>query len=403
MGKRIVICCDGTGNELNKTISNALNFYRGLEKNAQQTVFYTPGVGALAQDNPWQQLKEKCRLLLGLGTSYGLDKDILEAYDFLCQYWKEDDRIYLLDFSRGAYTVRLLAALIETIDIAGPNQRHLASYGLTAYKKNSGDKSAEAGSDDLKNARLFGRVARGLPARVEFIGVWDTVASIIVPRSDRLMPLRFTRKNRAVKTLRQAIALDERRRMFRLNRWTTSQYYRPNPCKKESERPQDILQVWFAGIHSDIGGGYSESESGLSKFPLIWMLEEAANAGLTFDEEVRDVISHSGTLAHGKESFVPANMQETLHVSLNTLWWLLEIIPLQVRWRELPARRVFGCWYLPVGEPRRIPTDALLHPSVREGMALVKGYRSVNLQGNWRYTDDSVIVTHIEERADAIC
>ncbi|MFY9995266.1 MAG: DUF2235 domain-containing protein [Leclercia sp.] len=406
MGRRIVICCDGTGNELNKTMSNVLKFYRCLEKNAQQTVFYTPGVGTLAQDNPWQQLKQKCRLLLGLGTGYGLDEDILEAYDFLCQHWQKDDRIYLLGFSRGAYTVRVLAALIDTIGIVGPDQRNLASYGLTAYKKASGDKSAEVGSDDLKNAWLFGRVAGGRPARVEFIGVWDTVASIIVPRSDRLLPsmqtLRFTRTNRAVKTFRQAIAIDERRRMFRLNRWTTPQYYRPNPYKKESERPQDILQVWFAGVHSDIGGGYPESESGLSKFPLIWMLEEAANAGLTFDEEVRDVISHGGTLAHGKESFVPPNVQGTLHVSLNTLWWLLEIIPKQVRWREWPARRAVLGWYLPVGEPRRIPTDALIHHSVRERIALVKGYRPVNLQGNWRYTDDPVIAPDIEERADAV-
>ncbi|MNC17869.1 hypothetical protein D3C75_657600 [compost metagenome] len=95
-------------------------------------------------------------------------------------------------------------------------------------------------------------------------------------------------------------------------------------------------------------------------------------------------------------------MQGTLHVSLNTLWWLLEIIPKQVRWREWPARRAVLGWYLPVGEPRRIPTDALIHHSVRERIALVKGYRPVNLQGNWRYTDDPVIAPDIEERADAV-
>lgn len=406
MGKRIVICCDGTGNELNKTMSNVLKFYRCLEKNEQQIVFYAPGVGTLAQDNPWQRLKQNVRLFLGLGTGYGLDEDILEAYDFLCQHWQEDDHIYLLGFSRGAYTVRVLAALIATIGIIGPDQRNLASYGLTAYKKASGDKSASKSSDDLKNAWLFGRLAGGRPARVEFIGVWDTVASIIVPRGDRLLPslqtLRFTRTNRAVKAFRQAIAIDERRRMFRLNRWTSPQDYRPNPYHKESELPQDILQVWFAGVHSDVGGGYPENECGLSKFPLIWMLDEAAKAGLTFDEEVRQVVSLGGTLAHGKETFVPPNAQGTLHVSLHTLWWLLEIIPKKKRWREWSARpAVLGC-YLPLGEPRRIPPDALIHSSVRERMALVEHYRPINLQGDWRYTDDPEINVKIEEQADAV-
>lgn len=393
MGKRIIICCDGTGNELNTTMSNVLKFYRILQKDERQQVFYTPGVGTLSQDNPWQRFKQKWRVILGLATGYGLDDDILEAYEFLCQHWQPEDKIYLMGFSRGAYTVRVLAALIETIGIVHADQRNLASYGLTAYKEASGDRSESTQSDELKTAWLFGRVAGGRPARVEFIGVWDTVASIIVPRKDRLLPslqtLRFTRTNRAVKIFRQAISIDERRRMFRLNRWTSPQNYRPEPYKRHSEIAQDILQVWFAGVHSDVGGGYPERESALSKYPLIWMLDEAEKAGLTFDEAARRAITEGGHLPHGDERFVPPGPTGELHNSLTFFWWILEIIPKSVRWRSWPQRRAFLGWYLPLGEPREIPPESLIHYSVQERMALDKTYRPINLNGIYHFTDKS--------------
>ncbi|EMR7682011.1 DUF2235 domain-containing protein [Pectobacterium carotovorum] len=407
MDRRIVICCDGTGNELNRTMSNVLKFYRILEKKTQQQVFYTPGVGTLALDNPWQRFKQQCRLLLGLGAGYGLDNDVLKAYDFLCQNWHEGDKIYLLGFSRGAYTVRVVAALVETIGIIPPGQRNLAEYGLTAYKKASGDRSATAPSNDLEDAWLFGRIAGGRPARIEFIGVWDTVSSVIVPRSDRLLPsiqtLRFTRTNKAVKCFRQAISMDERRRMFRLNRWIDPQPYRPVPYRKESEISQDIQQVWFAGVHADVGGGYPESESGLSKYPLIWMLEEAQKAGLTYDEECRRAISKGGKLTRGGETFVPPDATGILHRSLRGLWWLLEYIPKNKRWREwCTSRPTFLGRYLPLGEPRAIPPGSLIHASVRERMAKDPHYRPINLNGSYQFTDDVVSEPQLEESIDAV-
>lgn len=392
MSKRIVICCDGTGNELNTTMSNVLKFYRILEKTPEQRVLYTPGIGTLNQDNAWQRLRQKVRSVFGVATGYGLDDDVLEAYDFLCQHWERGDRIYLLGFSRGAYTVRVVAALVETIGILPPDQRNLAGYGLTAYKKASGDKPEPLASAELQTAWLFGNVAGGRPARIEFIGVWDTVASIIVPRGDRLIPslqtLRFTRTNAAVKTFRQAISIDERRRMFRLNRWTSPQSYRPDPYDKSSETPQDILQVWFAGVHADVGGGYPESASGLAKYPLGWMLDEAQATGLTFHDSLRRSIADGGTSPHGKETFVAPNPGAELHRSLTGGWWILEWLPKRVRWREWPARRALWGWYLPMGEPRRLPDDALIHFSVRERMAQVTDYRPVNLPTAPRFTDD---------------
>lgn len=125
-------------------------------------------------------MKKTCRLLLGLGTGYDLDEDVLEAYDFLCRNWNEGDKIYLPGFSRGAYAARVLAVFIETIGIIPPEQRNLAGYGLTAYKKASEEHNAKGPRDDLKDAWLFGRIAGGRPARIEFIGVWDSGMNIML-------------------------------------------------------------------------------------------------------------------------------------------------------------------------------------------------------------------------------
>ncbi len=118
--------------------------------------------------------------------------------------------------------------------------------------------------------------------------MWDTVASVIVPRWDRwfliftLEELAFTLQNPSVKAFRQAISIDERRRMFRLKKWDDPQTFLSNPWMDPGKgKPQDILQVWFAGVHADIGGGYPEAESAISKYPLLWMIDEAAQFGLT--------------------------------------------------------------------------------------------------------------------------
>ena len=106
---------------------------------------------------------------------------------------------------------------------------------------------------------------------------------MIVPRWDRLIPtlqtLPYTRTNPSVAIFRQAMAIDERRRLFRLNRWVEPQPFVANRFDKDAPHvDQNIRQVWFAGVHSDIGGGYPENESGLSKFPLNWLIEEAKRA-----------------------------------------------------------------------------------------------------------------------------
>ena len=139
------------------------------------------------------------------------------------------------------------------------------------------------------NAAQFARITSSRWPTIRFVGVWDTVASVIVPRADRfywpsLEELAFTLQNPSVQTFRQAISIDERRCMFRLKKWYDPQTFKHNRFNDAHAEPQDILQVWFAGVHADIGGGYPEKESGLSKYPLLWMIDEAIKCGLKVNQ-----------------------------------------------------------------------------------------------------------------------
>ena len=182
--------------------------------------------------------------------------------------------------------MRVLAALIHKVGLIAPEQANSAGSGLTSYKQFSSDGQLRTGLD-LKaltdtasdedgplpatkddQAAQFARILSARWPTIRFVGVWDTVASVIVPRPDRfywpsLEELAFTLQNPSVQTYRQAIAIDERRCMFRLKKWDQPQTYMTNRFSKTNNtEPQDIMQCWFAGVHSDIGGGYPEKESG---------------------------------------------------------------------------------------------------------------------------------------------
>src|SRR3954470_11190311 len=139
--KNIVVCCDGTGNEISENISNVLKLYRVVRKTGktdpQQVVFYDPGVGTLARPNPWTKLKQDAVTVLGLATGYGLDDHVLKAYTFLINHYEEGDDIFLFGFSRGAYTARVLAGLVHKVGLLAPEQCNLADAALTAYKQES--------------------------------------------------------------------------------------------------------------------------------------------------------------------------------------------------------------------------------------------------------------------------
>ena len=403
--RNIIICCDGTGNEISENISNVLKLYRCLRKtektSPRQLVYYDPGVGTLARPDPWHKLKQDFNAILGLATGYGLDDNVLAAYAFLVHNYQAGDQIYLFGFSRGAYTVRVLAGLIHKVGLITPEQVNLAGSGLIAYKQFSSDEAPKlrakiksaidvAAAEDaapqtaFDNAAQFARITSARWPTIRFIGVWDTVASVIVPRADRfywpsLEELAFTLVNPSVQTFRQAISMDERRCMFRLKKWDDPQTYKHNRFNDAHAEPQDILQVWFAGVHADIGGGYPEKESGLSKYPLLWMIDEATKCGLGVNQATVNQLAWGVQRKGSPFSYVVPDVRGELHTSLRGAWWILEYLPKSAKYREWPARKTHFGYYIPDAEPRFIPDGAIIHESALLRMDAMPSYRPVNL------------------------
>jgi uncharacterized protein (DUF2235 family) len=410
--RNIVICCDGTGNEVSGNLSNVLKLFRIAVKDEGQHVYYHPGVGTIGTDNAWEQTTIDLRSYFRLATGAGLDDDILRAYCFLVRTYRRGDRVFLFGFSRGAYTVRALAGFIHMIGLLRPDQSDLSDFALTTYKRAgwrsediydeakrrdadtpapvapgglsaAGERSRaaeHATSDRFAAAWQFGKVTGTLRVPIHFLGVWDTVSSIIVPGPTafslpRLRTLPYTRINPSVRAFRHAIAIDERRRMFRPNWWIDGQLYDEDPFSHPPVKvPQDCVQHWFAGVHSDVGGGYPEEQSALAKLPLIWMIEEAEKSGLRIDGAAFDRIAR-GT----DPRYVKPDPCGPIHNSLTAGWKVLEVIPKSSRWREWWRYNLFG-FYFPLGEPRPIETRAVIAPSTRTRQRELAGYDPVNLE-----------------------
>lgn len=377
MPKNIIICCDGTGNEVGANLSNVLKLFRVLCKNETQVVFYDPGVGTLGSSDAWSRLKSKFHVVFGLVTGYGLDENVRDAYCFLVDTYEEGDRVFLFGFSRGAYTIRMLAGFLRLVGLVEKSQRNLSNYALTAYKK-------AAEQNDFEIAWRFERIVSTRRVPIKFVGVWDTVSSVIVPRPDRFyipsrQELPYTKSNSFIEVFRHALAIDERRRMFRPNIWKEPQSFKPNPFSKDEGTPQDIKQVWFAGVHSDVGGGYPESESGLAKYPLRWMIDEAQAHGLLVNTAMYNHVVLGHSREAGSRTYVAPDAASLLHNSLTAGWRLLEWLPKRATRIEWPKRRTMLGWYLPRGEPRIIESAARIHASVLERIKRLPYYKPVNV------------------------
>jgi uncharacterized protein (DUF2235 family) len=354
MGKNVVICCDGTGNEFGATNSNVVRLYSLLESNPQtQVVYYHPGLGTIGDPAALSKFQKWWTRMRGLAFGYGPNTYIAEAYRFLMDNFEEGDRVFLFGFSRGAYIVRALAALLYIFGLIRKGNEVLIPYALRMLKHRP--RKAPAGSGEFAEWEELGRQFRETFSREckpHFVGLWDTVSSvgwIINP-----VTLPFTAANPDIHIGRHAISIDERRCFYRQNLWSAPLAW------------QDIRQVWFAGVHSDVGGGYPERENGLARITLDWMLDEAVGAQLRVDATRRArVLGAMGP-------------DPVLHKSLEGAWWLLEYFPKRYTdmKRQPPAKR----WMIPRGRPRYIPNNAEIHPSVFERMRNAQAaYRPANI------------------------
>jgi uncharacterized protein (DUF2235 family) len=269
--KRIFICADGTWNrpEIDPdedSPTNVLKLARGIKPVAddgvQQVVFYDWGIGSYYD-------KKK-----GGITGAGINKNIMDDYRFLVQNYNPGDEIYLFGFSRGAYTVRSLSGLMHN---CGLLKRTRAAYIEKAFEMYR-DRGFHP---DGKPARDFRkRYAVKHDVRIKFVGVWDTVGALGVPTGflgflNEKHVFHDTKIGPNIDHARHALAMDEKRGDFEPTIW-----------KKRSG--MTLKQVWFAGVHCDVGGGYKRDKKKrlLSDIPMRWLLDEAADVGAGFEDHL---------------------------------------------------------------------------------------------------------------------
>jgi uncharacterized protein (DUF2235 family) len=298
-GKNIVICSDGTGNSAIKGRgTNVFKVFEAVDTHGHrrdpglvpQVTYYDDGVGT-------ENLKY-VRALAG-ATGWGLSRNVKQLYLQLVRVFEPGDRIFLFGFSRGAFTVRTLAGFITScgiLDVAHPDfhsdadLRRAVKRAYGEYRQKYRTRLAEWLLPSRSTARAFCKAHRIVDpvfvpegrVPIHFIGVWDTVDAVGLPTrlADLLNEVvwRFKFKDRKLSPLVQrachALALDDERQSFAPVLWD------------EREEPDGrIEQVWFAGAHSNVGGGYPRQ--GMSLVALDWMMERAEEAGLRFVEDER--------------------------------------------------------------------------------------------------------------------
>lgn len=241
--RNLIYLCDGTWQSpKNDRKTNVWKTAVSVDIGDDQVLKYDPGVGT-----SWP------RITGGLFGA-GLVDNILEGYRWICEHYIPGDHIYLFGFSRGAYTARWIAGMIGTVGLA-VQASHIKLAWDVMKRQNPVEMSA------------WWAAGRAERANVHFIGVWDTVGAHGVPIGmNRLFAPKFPDciLGQHVTHARHALAEDEQRRSFQ-------------PCLWVNPPDPRIVQMWFPGWHSDVGGGGTE---GLSDITLRWMMREAMAAGL---------------------------------------------------------------------------------------------------------------------------
>jgi uncharacterized protein (DUF2235 family) len=260
LSKRIIFCADGTWDSP-KSDSNVVKLSRALQQTQDQVVFYDDGVGV---EGNWVQR------VIGGAFGEGLFHKVKDGYAKIASVYEPGDEIYIFGFSRGAYTARSIAGMIADCGLpTRNNDPEVVNKVFNAYRH------VEGGREEL--GLLTDQVLNAAP--VKMVGVWDTVGSLGIPALfGGVDPIKYgfldTNLHPSIQNAYQALALDEHRREFPPTLWSLPKTPVPG---------QTVEQVWFAGVHSDVGGGYPSTVPALSDITLYWMMSKAEKLGLSFD------------------------------------------------------------------------------------------------------------------------
>lgn len=333
--KRIILCADGTWNEPERKDkesgrpqpTNVLKVARGVvpiaANGVQQVVFYHFGVGTAGQ---WDEFT-------GGAFGAGIERNVRALYRFLVFNYQEGDELYFFGFSRGAFTVRTLAGFMNAVGLLQKEDEYYTGelYGLY-------ESSVAIDSDAWKHAFRNIKEPRPSPA-IRFIGAWDTVGALGAPGALGQLFNRGKYRyhdiglNDRIQNAYHALAIDERRKPFAPSIW-----------KRPSGWTGALEQVWFPGVHSNVGGSYRPD--GLANEALHWMVEKAEALGLAFD---------NGFLAHYLACF-----NSTLNDSMSAMY------------------RAMGPYVRQLGQ--HASDGEAIHQSALDRMALPEcGYSPVNI------------------------
>lgn len=356
------------------------------------------------------------------------------------RHYRSDGNIYIFGFSRGAYTARFLAEMLDHVGLLGPDNEEMIPFiwdAFSRWKLTRYNGDTEKGSREQKRAMEFLYSCRETLCRpmnrVRFVGLFDTVNSVAdfeINNDDRS----------SARMIRHAVSIDERRVKFQpvllprprrgferktavpavnstaedgggtedsgnagnasSGAFTQTPYANAQTeAPDEDDEVQDVQEVWFPGSHADIGGGFALEEGEvrqLSHAPLVWMVQEAQRAGLEFDQEKLQVYSCLGEEHLDPDSAL--RFRDALHISsaegalhdrlafgtglsaVSVLAWrLMEYIPIRRASLMESGKWELVHWPLHRGYPRDMPLDAEIHGSVIHRMQKDSTYRPGNV------------------------
>jgi len=338
--KRIVVCSDGTWNSPeDEQPTNVLRLSRAIAPvdgtgNAQ-TVFYDWGVGS-----------DRKKLAGGIGGA-GIDKNILDCYRFLVHNYDPGDELFFFGFSRGAYTVRSLGGFIRNCGLLKREHADRIPHCYAHYRaRRKGTHPDQPSSVELRR-----RYAVADRTPIAFVGVWDTVGTLGIPvtfwgllDNDEYL-FHDTSPSSIIACARHAMAIDENREDFA-------------PVPWDAKPGIDLKQVWFAGVHCDVGGGYTDNHQ-LADTACAWLLEEAGAKGLAVE-------AHLPAELDPKPTATQHNQRKGLY--------------------KLRGKLV-----------RKIPVEARIHVSVKTRFETLQGrYKSPAFRAFFKHLDQDWTRVHLE-------
>ena len=322
--KRLVICTDGTWNSRDRAsadgrgLTNVAKLYASVAPEDAAGVRQVPQYYAGVGTGPWWDR------IVGGAFGVGVSQNIQRAYGWLVQEYEPGDELYFFGFSRGAFTARSLVGFIRNCGVLRREHAAMIPVAYDFYRNRAPEKHPRSAMSVAFRERY---AHRGTPS-IKCVGVWDTVGSLGVPTTG---PIGWYTRRRYgfhdvalsswVQNAFHALAVDERRKPFAPTLWEVCDSDACNP-----ERRQRVEQVWFCGVHSNVGGGYPDAR--LSDLALRWMMDRGAECGLAFADAAT---AYCGDCLGRLEDSMT------------------------------PFYRLFGPHERPVGQPRRDRAGAPLH------------------------------------------